>query len=59
MRELECDVLVLGSGAGGLSAAVAAASCAAHESKSGAMANMRSRVKRAEGPATLMVPIGN
>ena len=40
-------------------APLAAANCAAHDNKSGANANMRSRVKRAEGPATLMVPMGN
>ena len=40
-------------------APLAAANWAAHDNKSGAKANMRSRVNRAEGPATLMVPMGN
>ena len=39
-------------------APLAAANCAAAEIIWGAMANMRSRVKREEGPATLMVPMG-
>ena len=40
-------------------APLAAASCAAHDTNTGAIATMRSRVNRAEGPATLMVPIDN
>jgi GNAT superfamily N-acetyltransferase len=40
-------------------ALLAAANWAAHESKSGAKLSMRSRVRRAAGPAMLIVPMGN
>ena len=39
-------------------APLAAAICAAADISCGTMANMRSRVKREDGPATLMVPMG-
>ena len=39
-------------------ALLAAASCAASDSRSGPSASMRSRVKRTDGPAMLMLPIG-
>lgn len=52
-RTLEAPLANMGE------APLAAASWAAQASNSEEIANIRSRVSLAEGPATLMVPIGN